>query len=172
MKPSVVFVNAEGSLLLSIHKLPPSLHRLSLRYMIVDASWRVWICGQDEGDVMDEVPVLLRLDSDAGLAPADLPDDVSPMLGKYVGSAAIGADGRTLALASRRPGRAVSSVPAKPAGLGTAPMFAPETIASRPTTEPLTERPFWPGAVGLRPTASECGPPCSEHRVLTDARFA
>ncbi|MCY0093491.1 DUF1513 domain-containing protein [Hoeflea ulvae] len=104
MKPSIVFVDSEDGALLSQHHLPPALHRLSLRHMAVDARQQVWIGGQFEGDVSQDVPVLARLGSDTGLVPVDLPDEVGARLGKYVGSVAIGNDGRTLAFTSPKSG--------------------------------------------------------------------
>ncbi|MCB1452489.1 MAG: DUF1513 domain-containing protein, partial [Rhizobiaceae bacterium] len=123
MKPSVAFVNAGDGALVSAHRLPPSLHRLSLRHMAVDGSRRVWIGGQYEGDVMDEAPVLARLDSDNGLVTIDLPDDIGALLGKYVGSVAIGEDGRTLAFTSPKAGAIVTldTQTAKPLGIETVP---------------------------------------------------
>lgn len=104
MKPSIVFVDSEDGSLMSRHELQPTLHRLSLRHMAVDAGNQVWIGGQYEGDIMEDVPVLARLAPDTGLVPVDLPADVGAMLGKYVGSLAIGTDGRTLAFTSPKSG--------------------------------------------------------------------
>jgi len=104
MKPSIAFVNSEDGTLLSKHELPSALHRLSLRHMAVDARQQVWIGGQYEGDASEDVPVLVRLGIDTGLMPVELPDDVGARLGKYVGSVAIGTDGRTLAFTSPKSG--------------------------------------------------------------------
>ena len=104
MAPSIALIDtATGSLLLS-HALPERLHRLSLRHMAVDGASRVWIGGQYEGDVMDDVPVLARLDQQTGLVSVDLPGDVATAFGKYAGSVAIGNDGVTLAVASPKSG--------------------------------------------------------------------
>lgn len=108
MEPSLAFVNAGDGSLVSVHRLPPALNRLSLRHMAVDADRRVWIGGQYEGDLMDEVPLLARFDSDAGLETVPLPDDLGALLRKYVGSVATSADGRTLAFTSPKAGLLVT----------------------------------------------------------------
>lgn len=108
MAPSIALIDAEAGSLLSSHALPPELHRLSLRHLAVDAARQVWIGGQYEGDVMDDVPVLARLGGDAGLVAVDLPDDAAMALGKYAGSVAIGNDGVTLAVASPKGGAVVT----------------------------------------------------------------
>jgi uncharacterized protein len=104
MAPSMVFIDTESGALLSSHALPARLHRLSLRHIAVDSRHQVWIGGQYEGDVFDEVPVLARLHEDLGLVTVDLEDPVAAALGKYAGSVAIGNDGVTLAVTSPKSG--------------------------------------------------------------------
>lgn len=104
MAPSIALIDTETGDLLSAHALPPRLHRLSLRHMAVDATRQVWIGGQYEGDVMDDVPVLARLHADKGLISVDLEESVAVALGKYAGSVAISNDGATLAVASPKSG--------------------------------------------------------------------
>lgn len=104
MAPSMAFIDTATGALVSSHVLPARLHRLSLRHMAVDASHQVWIGGQYEGDVFDEVPVLAKLHEDLGLVSVELEDRVAAALGKYAGSVAIGNDGVTLAVASPRSG--------------------------------------------------------------------
>ncbi|OCW56222.1 DUF1513 domain-containing protein [Hoeflea olei] len=104
MAPSIVFIDRTSGELKSSHALASRLNRLSLRHMAVDASSRVWIGGQYEGDAMDEVPVLARLDEEAGLVAVDLPADVAQRFGLYAGSVAIGNDGVTLGVASPKSG--------------------------------------------------------------------
>lgn len=104
MAPSMALIETATGSLLSSHALPPRLHRLSLRHMAVDATGQVWIGGQYQGNVMDQVSVLARLSGDQGLVPVDLPGNVAATLGKYAGSVAIGADGTTLAVTSPKSG--------------------------------------------------------------------
>jgi hypothetical protein len=104
MKPSMVFMDTTIGGLLSSHALPAALHRLSLRHMAVDAGGEVWIGGQYEGDVFDNVPVLAKLHEDRGLVSVELEDRAAGALGKYAGSVAIGNDGVTLAVASPKSG--------------------------------------------------------------------
>lgn len=104
MAPSIAFIDISTGNLLSSHALPARLHRLSLRHMAVDASHQVWIGGQYEGDVTDEVPVLARLDAHSGLVSVDLEASAATVLGKYAGSVAIGNDGVTLAVTSPKSG--------------------------------------------------------------------
>ena len=104
MAPSVALIDAQTGGLLSSHALPAALHRLSLRHMAVDAERTVWIGGQYEGDAIDDVPVLARLERDAGLASVELAAGAAAELGKYVGSMAIGNDGSTLAVSSPKNG--------------------------------------------------------------------
>lgn len=104
MAPSIALIDTATGALLSSHTLPDRLHRLSLRHMAVDASHQVWIGGQYEGDLMDEVPVLARLHDDKGLVSVDLDEDFAAALGKYAGSVAIGKDGVTLAVTSPKSG--------------------------------------------------------------------
>jgi hypothetical protein len=72
--------------------------------MAVDAGGEVWIGGQYEGDVFDNVPVLAKLHEDRGLVSVELEDRAAGALGKYAGSVAIGNDGVTLAVASPKSG--------------------------------------------------------------------
>jgi len=104
MMPSIAFIDAESGALLSSHALAANLHRLSLRHMAVDARRRVWIGGQYEGDVLDDVPVLARLDQDTGLVSVGLEGHAALALGKYAGSLAMGNDGTTLAVTSPKSG--------------------------------------------------------------------
>jgi len=108
MAPSIALIDTETGTLISSHALPARLHRLSLRHMAVDARHQVWIGGQYEGDMMDDVPVLARLGGDTGLVSVDLPNDAALALGKYAGSVAIGNDGVTLAIASPKGGAVVT----------------------------------------------------------------
>lgn len=104
MKPSIAFVRAADGALVSNDRLPYALNRLSLRHMAVDARSRVWIGGQYQGDKMDEVPVLARLDGETGLTTVELPADVDAALNKYIGSVAVSADGAVVALSSPKAG--------------------------------------------------------------------
>ncbi|MDP3526327.1 MAG: DUF1513 domain-containing protein [Hoeflea sp.] len=108
MAPSIALIDTGTGSLLSSHALPPRLHRLSLRHMAVDARHQVWIGGQYEGDMMDDVPVLARLSDAEGLVAIDLPEDAALALGKYAGSVAMGQDGVTLAIASPKGGAVVT----------------------------------------------------------------
>jgi len=108
MAPSIALIDTETGTLLSSHALPARLHRLSLRHMAVDAQRQVWIGGQYEGDMMDDVPILARLSEEGGLVSVDLPNDAAIALGKYAGSVAIGHDGITLAIASPKGGAVVT----------------------------------------------------------------
>ena len=108
MAPSIALVDTATGSLLSSHALPASLYRLSLRHMAVDASRQLWIGGHYQGDAMDDVPVLARLSEKAGLVSVDLQSIAGAALGKYVGSVAIGNDGRTLAVTSPKSGAVVT----------------------------------------------------------------
>jgi len=108
MAPSIAFIDTASGALLSSHALPEKLHRLSLRHMVVDCGHQVWIGGQYEGDVFDEVPVLARLHDDLGLVSVDLEKAAATALGKYAGSVAIGNDGVTLAVTSPKSGVVVT----------------------------------------------------------------
>jgi hypothetical protein len=104
----MVFMDTATGALLSSHALPAALHRLSLRHMAVDAGGEVWIGGQYEGDVFDNVPVLAKLHEDRGLVSVELEDRAAGALGKYAGSVAIGNHGVTLAVASPKSGVVVT----------------------------------------------------------------
>lgn len=104
MAPSMALIDTESGALLSSHSLSAKLHRLSLRHMAVDARRQVWIGGQYEGDLLDDVPVLARLDADLQLVPVELEPRAAVALGKYAGSVTIGNDGTTLAVTSPRSG--------------------------------------------------------------------
>ena len=108
MEPSIVLIDLATGTQLSSHALPSRLHRLSLRHMAVDARNRVWIGGQYEGSLLDDVPVLARLDQDTGLSTVELEQDAAAALGKYAGSVAIGNDGATLAVTSPKAGVVVT----------------------------------------------------------------
>ena len=107
MAPSIALVDTATGALLSSHALPANLHRLSLRHMAVDADRQVWIGGQYQGDLLDDVPVLVQLHAEKGLLPVELDDRAAAALGKYAGSVAIGTDGTTLAVTSPRSGALV-----------------------------------------------------------------
>ncbi len=104
MEPSIALVDTANGALLSSHALPANLHRLSLRHMAVDADRQVWVGGQYEGDLLDDVPVLVQLHAEKGLLPVKLDDRTATALGKYAGSVAIGTDGTTLAVTSPKSG--------------------------------------------------------------------
>lgn len=108
MAPTVVFIDTATGALLSSHALPSKLHRLSLRHMAVDTSYQVWIGGQYEGDVFDDVPVLARLHQDLGLVSVELESAAATALGQYAGSVAIGNDGFSLAVTSPKSGAVIA----------------------------------------------------------------
>lgn len=100
MRSSIDLVDVETGALRSSHHLPDALQRLSLRHMAVDARGAVWIGGQYQGDVLDAVAVLARLDPDRGLASVELPQDTAVALGSYVGSVAVNRDADVVAVSS------------------------------------------------------------------------
>lgn len=104
MSPSIDFIDTTSGQLLSSHRLSQDLQRLSLRHMAVDARRAVWIGGQYQGDALDTVPVLARLDPDRGLEPVRLPGTAAAAFGPYVGSVAANREADVLAISSPRSG--------------------------------------------------------------------
>lgn len=129
MMPSLLFLDGATGDVLTEHRLPPALNRLSIRHLAVDARGAVWFGCQYEGAAADQPPLLGRAGPDRPPVMVDEGADVRLGLRNYVGSVAASADGTIIAASSPRGGQVmlvdlsgrVVGVTALPDGCGLAP---------------------------------------------------
>lgn len=117
MEPAIAFIRLPEGEMVERHALPADLSRLSLRHMAADASGRVWIGGQWEGEA-NETPALAwrcRRGEDLSELPAP-PDGWAPMR-NYVGSVAASLDGATIAFTAPQGNRVLVADAASGASL-------------------------------------------------------
>ena len=100
MDPSLSFVDARDGHLVGQLRLPPELHQLSIRHMVVDARHRIWFGCQYRGEagVNPQLIGYATLDGEIGLI--ELPRDALRELRNYVGGLAISKDRKTIAASS------------------------------------------------------------------------
>lgn len=100
MRPSLAYVDVRDGRLRERVELDPTLHRLSIRHLAIDADGRVWFGCQHSGPQSEQPPLVGR--HRRGRAPelfmADAP--IQRELRNYIGSVAVDASGRTLATSS------------------------------------------------------------------------
>jgi len=108
MRPSLVWMDAASGRRLRQVAPVPELHQLGTRHLALAGDGSVLVAMQWEGPRDDLVPLVARHRPDApGLEMLDLPEEVLAGLDGYCGSAAVAADGTTLAVSSPRGGRVV-----------------------------------------------------------------
>ncbi len=100
MEPSIVFLDAGTGDETARFDAPPSLRRLSLRHLALDATGAIWIGAQWRGSVADDVPMIARVSRDRGLTYVPLDGDSRRGFKGYIGSAAADPTGRYIAFSS------------------------------------------------------------------------
>ncbi len=100
MQPSLVFLDRENGALLESHRLPPSLHQLSIRHMAIAADGHVWFGCQHEGPQSEQPALVGVARPGEELALVDMPRDVLSGLRNYVGSVAANVEAGTVAVSS------------------------------------------------------------------------
>ncbi len=102
MKPSVSYVDRETGDLLASTELP-EFQKLSIRHVTEAGDGSVWIGGQYEGSLTDQVPLVGRHRPGEAIEMVDVPDDYASM-GHYIGAMETSTDGRRIAASSPRGG--------------------------------------------------------------------
>jgi hypothetical protein len=97
MEPSIAFVDASTGALEEKHVLPAELSRVSTRHVVVDASRRIWIGGQYEGEASDTPPLIACVALGENLVFLDLPQEQARTLENYIGAVAANAEGDRIA---------------------------------------------------------------------------
>jgi hypothetical protein len=109
MEPSLTFVDARDAHLVGQLKLPPELHQLSIRHMVVDAENRIWFGCQFRGVDSLRPQLIGWATLDGRIELIELPPDALGGLRNYVGGLAISRD-RTVIAASSPLGGAILSL--------------------------------------------------------------
>ena len=100
MDPSVVFIDRRDGRLIGQLRLDAGLHQLSIRHMAVDARGRVWFGCQYKGTPTDSPQLVGYATMDGEISLVELPPGTLAELRNYVGSVAVSADGKTVAVSS------------------------------------------------------------------------
>ncbi len=100
MDPSLSFVDARDGHLIGQLRLPPALHRLSIRHMVVDARNRIWFGCQFRGDESEQPQLIGHATLDGEIGLIELPPEALRGLRNYVGGLAISDDRTTIAASS------------------------------------------------------------------------
>lgn len=131
MRPNIAFLDLRHGDILSTHKLPDSLHQVSLRHMALDGRGTVWIGGQFEGPEDLTPPLVMHLTRDTDPIVTPIPSDLAGRLQNYIGSVVASADGEVIATSAPRGGQvlfwnarggALLGVQSVPDGCGIAPV--------------------------------------------------
>lgn len=100
MKPSLAFIDRISGDLIELHELPPSLHKLSIRHMDVDASGTVWFGCQHEGPATERPLLVGRAVRGKDLQLLDMPETILGGFRNYIGSVAANRDAGIIAVSS------------------------------------------------------------------------
>jgi len=100
MRPSLAYLDSRDGRLLGNITLPPELHQLSIRHLVVDGSGDVWFACQYEGSASEQPPLVGR--HRRGAAPELIagPAGVLRDLRNYLGSIAFDAQRGVIATSS------------------------------------------------------------------------
>jgi hypothetical protein len=112
MEPSVALIDLAGNMPARQFRAPEALHQLSLRHLAIDADGVVWIGGQFEGDPTETPPLAARLDPRREDGALEMLPQVSGFR-NYIGSVAVSADRRHVAMTAPRADRALVIDPAR-----------------------------------------------------------
>ncbi len=100
MQPSYVLIDRLSGDLVEKHRLPPDLHKLSIRHMDADAAGTVWFSCQYEGATMDRPPLVGRAARGKDLELLDMPKKALNSLRNYIGAMAANREAGTMAVSS------------------------------------------------------------------------
>ena len=100
MQPSYVLIDRLSGDLVEKHRLPPDLHKLSIRHMDADATGTVWFSCQYEGATMDRPPLVGRAARGKDLELLNMPEKALNSLRNYIGAMAANREAGTMAVSS------------------------------------------------------------------------
>ena len=104
MDPTLAYVDRRDGALAALHRLPPSLHQLSIRHLALGRGGTVAIAMQYEGPPDDPVPLVALHHGQGEIRPLAGREDVRRAMRQYCGSAAVDAAGAILGVTSPRGG--------------------------------------------------------------------
>lgn len=104
MAPSLVYLDAASGRRLGAYRLPPALHRLSIRHLAVGPGDAVVIAMQYEGPRSDRVPLVALHGGEERIALLRAPPEVERRMRQYCGSVCFDAGGGLFAVSSPRGG--------------------------------------------------------------------
>lgn len=99
MQSNIVLIDLQSGHLIESHVVPDAWSRLSLRHM-AEGGGKIWLGGQNEGDLMDQTPLIACLRPGHGLAFPDRINEAARQLRGYVGSVEASADGQRIGVTS------------------------------------------------------------------------
>ena len=88
MEPNLAFLDLHSGAMTSVQSLPSALHQVSLRHLAEDGGGSVWIGGQYEGPLGDDIPLLFIANLRDKIQPVDAPAGVYRNMRQYIGSVA------------------------------------------------------------------------------------
>ncbi|MGJ8527580.1 DUF1513 domain-containing protein [Maritalea sp.] len=100
MRPNISWISAKDGAVMASFEAPASWHKLSLRHMASHDGREVWVGGQQQGNVLVDVPLIARVSLDEGLNFIELPPSHQQNLAGYVGSIKLNADGKHICVTS------------------------------------------------------------------------
>jgi hypothetical protein len=103
MDPSLAFVDLDGHLLAQ-YRLPPEMHQLSIRHLVVGTDEKVWFGTQWEGDPLETPSLVGRASLEDGLELVATPMRELNQMRCYVGAMAASRDGTLISASAPRGG--------------------------------------------------------------------
>jgi hypothetical protein len=107
MEPSLAYIDIETGDVLEVHRLPPALHKLSIRHLALAAGDVVVFGCQYEGPMTEHPPLVGMHRRGEDLRLVEAADGVYQPMRNYVGSVAADASGAYVAATSPRGGLAL-----------------------------------------------------------------
>ena len=102
MAPSLALVRASDGELLSLHRTPKELHKLSIRHLAVNTQGVIAAVMQWQGPQLDSPPLVGIWHSRQELRLMSAPGDVQRVMRNYCGAVAFAADGRHFIVSAPR----------------------------------------------------------------------
>ncbi len=107
MDPSLAYIDIETGDVLEVHRLPPSLHKLSIRHLALTLDDMAFLGCQYEGPASEHPALVGFHRRGESLRLIDAPDHAYRAMQNYVGSISADAAGEFIAATSPRGGRAL-----------------------------------------------------------------
>ncbi|MEO0498580.1 MAG: DUF1513 domain-containing protein [Pseudomonadota bacterium] len=98
MQSTIAKIDTQSGHLISAHRLPDHLDKISLRHLAIDAQGTAYLGGQAQGDFESLKPIVWRMPDENDPTPLNADDPLSSILKGYVSSVGLSDNGTQLAV--------------------------------------------------------------------------